>query len=313
MADLVVTALSELLPGPVSRRELDRGGGRRLRWIEAGGESNPTVVLVAGAGEMALDWAIILPVLANRYRIVAYDRAGLGASDPIAPLTVETELEDLVALLANVGPAVVVGHSWGGLLAQLAAFAQPDPILGLVLVDSTHEDVFASIPWVLNAASAVMLTGLLLLTPIGLFGRIAQGIGRSLAQRCTEDPRIRILISDAYVASYATHSQVRTIRSENRLAVRSAALVRQVRAVSTLPDVPVVVLSATAGKPRSVRELATTLAQQVAASASVGEHIVVDGSGHYIHHDRPEQVIKAIDDVVEAARANPSPPRAEEH
>jgi pimeloyl-ACP methyl ester carboxylesterase len=114
MADLVVAALSELLAGPVSRRELERGGGRRLRWIEAGGENNPTVVLVAGAGEMALDWANILPVLANRYRIVAYDRAGLGASDPIAPLTLESELEDLVALLANVGPAVVVGHSWGG-------------------------------------------------------------------------------------------------------------------------------------------------------------------------------------------------------
>jgi pimeloyl-ACP methyl ester carboxylesterase len=79
MADLVVTALSELLPGPVSRRELDRGGGRKLRWIEAGSDNRPTVVLVAGGGEMALDWANILPVLANRYRIVAYDRAGLGA------------------------------------------------------------------------------------------------------------------------------------------------------------------------------------------------------------------------------------------
>jgi hypothetical protein len=95
-----------------------------------------------------------------------------------------------------------------------------------------------------------MLTGLLLLRPIGLFGKIAQGISRSLAQRCTEDPRIRILISDAYVASYATHSQVRTIRSENLLAGRSAALVRQVRAVSTLPDV-VEAARATPSPPRA--------------------------------------------------------------
>src|SRR6185503_332906 len=54
----------------------------------------------------------VLPALAAAGPVVAYDRAGLGASDPVQPLTLRDEVEDLAAVLAEVGPAVVVGHSW---------------------------------------------------------------------------------------------------------------------------------------------------------------------------------------------------------
>jgi hypothetical protein len=46
------------------------------------------------------------------------------------------------------------------------------------------------------------------------------------------------------------------------------------------------------------RARAPTTVSRPAISRPVGEHVVVEGCGHYIHHDRPEQVIKAIDDVV---------------
>src|ERR1700754_4551354 len=111
--DPVVAALSKLVPAGVVRRGLVRDRGRHLRWIEAG-TTGPAVILVAGAGEMALDWAVVLPALAEQFRVVAYDRAGLGASDRIRRLTVRSQVDDLVALLDAVGPAVLMGHSWGG-------------------------------------------------------------------------------------------------------------------------------------------------------------------------------------------------------
>ena len=196
--------------------------------------------------------------------------------------------------------AVVVGHSWGGLLAQLVAFSRPHSIAGLVLVDPSHEELEV---WWATAAEVAMATSVVSLRSVGLFGKIARGMGRSLAARCTDDDRVRSLIAEAYVASYASRQQVRMIRAEVLLAARSAAFARKERAASVLPAVPVVVLSATMGKPRRLQERSTALLQQIAASTHRGEHVTVDDAGHYIHHDRPEVVIKTVSDMVATIRA----------
>lgn len=57
--DPVVIALSNLVAGGVTRGGLTRDHGRQLRWIEGGtvrSPGKPTVILVAGAGEVGLDW-----------------------------------------------------------------------------------------------------------------------------------------------------------------------------------------------------------------------------------------------------------------
>src|SRR6185312_13038063 len=117
----------------------------------------------------------------------AYDRAGLGDSDRMGRLTVQATVTDLAGLLRETGPAVVVGHSWGGLLAQLVAVAAPESVLGLVLVDPSHEDATAAVPWRLRMAGAAMLNAAVAARLVGLFGRIARGMGAALAARCTDD------------------------------------------------------------------------------------------------------------------------------
>ncbi|MFB7646219.1 alpha/beta fold hydrolase [Streptomyces sp. NPDC059095] len=106
--------MSAVTPGGVQRGELDRRE-RVLRWVEAG-SGGPTVVLEAASGTPALTWTPILPVLARHTRVIAYDRAGLGVSDPAAPLTLGSQIDDLAALVSpeGDGPCVVVGHSWAG-------------------------------------------------------------------------------------------------------------------------------------------------------------------------------------------------------
>jgi pimeloyl-ACP methyl ester carboxylesterase len=112
--DIVVRTLTELVPGGVRRGELRRGN-RTMRWVEAG-SGHPTVVFDAGLAEPgSLAWAGVLPAVAAQTRVIAYDRAGIGSSDPVSPLTLDGEVADLTALVSEAGdgPSVLVGHSWG--------------------------------------------------------------------------------------------------------------------------------------------------------------------------------------------------------
>ncbi|MEV4719683.1 alpha/beta hydrolase [Micromonospora noduli] len=291
--DPVVVALSSLVPAGVDSGRLTRESGRQLRWVAAG-SATPPVVLVSGAGEVGLDWAVVLPSLAERSRVIAYDRAGLGASDPTSRLTLDSQVRDLVALLDDVGPAVLVGHSWGGLLAQLTAFASPDRTLGLVLLDPFHEDSTAEVPLALRVSSNLLLNAIPVLKAIGLFDRIAANMGRTLAERCTDDLEIQALITEAYRASYRTFGQVTTIRAENRLANTCTREVRAARATSAAPDVPMRILTASRGKPAALRQRSGDLADQTAAVFARGVHVVVPDSGHYIHKDQPAAVVDAV-------------------
>jgi pimeloyl-ACP methyl ester carboxylesterase len=294
--------LATLVPG-LSVGTLDRSG-RRLRWLTAG-HGEPPILLVSGAGETSLDWLQVLPSLAALSTVVALDRAGLGLSPPDVGLSVQRQVDDVAAVLDHIGPAVVVGHSWGGLLVQLVAWRRPDSILGLVLVDPTHEDVFAAVPLHLRILSAALGPGLTVAYALGLFPRLARPMGRKLAELSTTDPELRSAIEAAYLQSYQHRYQVRMIGRENRLADGSRDLVRRARAQANPPDVPLIVLTATTGKLPALQSRSTALLAEVAAAAPRGRQILVENAGHYIHHDRPDAVVDAITTVLTEARQLP--------
>jgi pimeloyl-ACP methyl ester carboxylesterase len=114
------------------------------------GEGSLTVVFEAGLGCTHLDWSLVLPEVTKRTRAVAYDRAGSGWSDPIPlPRTgrqMATELHELLYQVGIRGPLILVGHSYGGLIVRLYAEQYPDEVVGLVLVDASHEDQKAHAP-----------------------------------------------------------------------------------------------------------------------------------------------------------------------
>ncbi|HTF09129.1 MAG TPA: alpha/beta hydrolase [Asanoa sp.] len=294
-SDPVITALQALAPGAgLVRREMVRANGRRLRWVETTKDTGGlTILLTTGAGDTVLDWAAVLPALTDEFRVVAYDRAGLGASDPLRRLTIANQVDDLVALLDAHGPALLVGHSWGGLLAQFAAAARPDAVRALVLIDPTHEEVMAAVPVNLRIASDLMLSWIIVLKSLGQFEKKLTRHGRALAAHCTDDTEVQGLITDAYLASYASRGQVATIRAENRLASRVAEA-RRARAAMTPPDLPVTILTATRGKPPALQTRAADLADQTAAGYRRGAHVVVPDAGHYIHQDQPAATVAAI-------------------
>jgi pimeloyl-ACP methyl ester carboxylesterase len=125
-------------------------GGRHLRVVRSGPAASvqPLIVCEHGAFGCASDWAIVQDKLsAKGLRSVAYDRAGLGHSDPgPAPRdgrAINDDLEILLAKLGETGPILLAGHSMGGLMVRLYALERERPVTGLVLVDAVTPDVFS--------------------------------------------------------------------------------------------------------------------------------------------------------------------------
>lgn len=315
MSDTIAVAFNALVPGGATRGELDRGRGRRLRWIEAG-SGGPTVVLETGAGTTALTWAPILPALAGRSRVIAYDRSGFGASDLARPYSLDLQLGDLIAVLAEAaagGPCVLVGHSWGGGLAQLAAQERPDLISGLVLIDPGDPETLARLPNVLIRKMVLGRCLWLALTWLG-FGK--GGLRKDIeadARAVSDDPEAQSRYVDAKLVYYSTRARVRTLLTrEFRMIRKSSVEFGRRSAAAPLPDVPVTVLSAADQElfgPGTgwLGDLLTARHAELAASVNRGSHTVVEDSGHFIHSDQPAAVIEAVTEVLRQVQEVPDP------
>lgn len=125
-------------------------GGRKLRIVCAGpAGAQPLVVMEAGAFGLAADFGALQDKLAAKgIRSCAYDRAGMGWSDPgPAPRDSRAIVADLEALLAargEAGPFVMLGHSMAGLHLRTFAARNPQRIAGLVLVDAATPEMLPS-------------------------------------------------------------------------------------------------------------------------------------------------------------------------
>ena len=103
------------------------------------GEGSVVVVFESGFGQGPGVWKDVIAELGTACHCVAYARAGLGDSGTDGtPKTIEVHLQDLGAVVDALAPdrkVVLVGHSYGGLLATEFARLHPDRVQGLVLVD----------------------------------------------------------------------------------------------------------------------------------------------------------------------------------
>ena len=140
-------------------RMVEIGDGRRLRAVPEGPASSrrPLVVLEAGSFGFSADWAAVQARLsAEGLRSLAYDRAGLGWSDP-GPgprdsSAIVHDLEALLAALGEAGPLIVCGHSMAGLHVRLFTGRNSPRVKALVLVD-------AATPEAMDHPLAVQMVG----------------------------------------------------------------------------------------------------------------------------------------------------------
>jgi pimeloyl-ACP methyl ester carboxylesterase len=117
-------------------------GGRKLH-LRCQGAGTPTVILSASGLSSTLEWDALLPKIPRR--VCAYDRAGMGWSDPAPRQTAGEVVADLHTALQTAGeraPFILVGHSAGGVVVRAYQKRHPDEVSGLILVDTATRYVF---------------------------------------------------------------------------------------------------------------------------------------------------------------------------
>jgi len=112
----------------------DRLGDSASVHLSCVGVGSPLVILEAGAGRGAADWAKVQPTVGELTQVCSYDRHPDHCCDEV--------IDDLRSALRQAslpGPYVFVGHSLGGLYVRRFADRFPEDVAGLVLVDSADE------------------------------------------------------------------------------------------------------------------------------------------------------------------------------
>jgi len=101
------------------------------------GRGEPTIVLVHGLGVDHTDWDRVVARLQVRHRVITVDLPGHGASAPLDSATVAGVARSLDRALEKrrVRRAILVGHSYGGLVAVEEAAASPGRVAGVIVVD----------------------------------------------------------------------------------------------------------------------------------------------------------------------------------
>ena len=109
------------------------------------GRGEPVIVLEAGAGEWSSHFEPLLAPLAERATVIAYDRAGMGWSEPIpGPRSATSQVQELRELLRRLAPErryLLVGRSTGARVLRLFAHRYPMETAGLVFLNGYHEDL----------------------------------------------------------------------------------------------------------------------------------------------------------------------------
>lgn len=271
---LAISLLGAVAPAATLAQRTDtvRVGARRVEVLRMG-TGSPTLVLESGAGEGAEEWKGIIADLAQFTHVLAYSRSGHGRSSATpgtgSPQASVAELHELLRTLGATGPVVLVGHSWGGLLARLYVSTYPGEVAGLVLIDGTHEAQFAR--WApLNPAFKIM-------------------------------DSIRALLPTLSPSARGAYEQI--------LAVQNAQQVSGMKSLpASLPVAVITALKPCAPQReftcRDPRALAVwrALHDEWFTQATTGIRIVSAQTEHYVMNDQPQLILQAARFVLDQVR-----------
>jgi pimeloyl-ACP methyl ester carboxylesterase len=123
----------------MQERTVDTDGARlAARVFDGPTKDAPTLVLHHGLASSQHIWDLMVPLLAKRFRVVTYDARGHGeSSKPPKGYDFEQITDDARAVIraTRARRPIVVGHSWGAMVALELAARRPKAVRGFVLVD----------------------------------------------------------------------------------------------------------------------------------------------------------------------------------
>jgi pimeloyl-ACP methyl ester carboxylesterase len=267
-------------------------GEHRLH-LNCVGQGSPTVVLDAGWGYTSVEWsAWVQPEVAEHTRVCAFDRAGMGWSEPEpGPPNATQTAEELHALLQEAdeeGPYVLVGHSLAGLYSRIYAERYPEEVAGMVLVDSSHPNQFEGSGLALTINRAVGVLGPLIAWT---------GIPRvfNLYPSNPELPPLQREQSDSLY--YTTAHQVAVFEEMGTI----PETMEKARGRGTIGEKPLMVVSSADHDAQT-----GALQEELTALSSNSTQRVVEGSTHLslvVDRGHAGQTSEEIVEVVEAVRS----------
>lgn len=289
-------------------------GSQRLHIYETG-QGSPTVILEAGISATCVNWRSVQNAVAGFTRVVSYDRAGLGWSDPArTPRTAERITEELHELLraANIPPPyILVAHSFGALVVRLYAMRYPEEVAGLVLVDPLRPQEWHPLSeeqrrnlrggaFLSNWGALLARFGVVRFT-LSRLGRgssalprfvgraTSTGAGLATMERLVGE--VRKMPKELWPAIISHWCHPKSFASMGRHLAELPASVASVIDSKPLDGVPVIMLTGVTSRTKWNAEELPTISNDTT-------HIVARNSGHWIQLDEPELVVNAVRDLV---------------
>jgi pimeloyl-ACP methyl ester carboxylesterase len=272
------------------------------------GAGSPTIILDHVGGGSSVDWSLIQPKLAEHTRVCAYDRAGFGWSDyNPAPRTLAQQVDEVHGLLQGANehaPYILVGHSYGARVDRVYAAKYPDEVAGMVLMDAGILADDPRYPAEMQSDFELennMLRAARWLAPFGLVR-----VTRPLMGFPTYD-----LPEEARLASASFAVLPHYFQSLIADGDAMPTVLREEREVSSLGDIPLLVLVATEPDD-AVRKVWSQANIEMATLSTNGSYQIVNGATHMslVYRQKDAQVCTdGILEVMDAARvvqASPS-------
>ncbi|WP_026190887.1 alpha/beta fold hydrolase [Methylobacterium sp. WSM2598] len=271
--------------------------GVRLHYLERG--RGEPLVLIHGNGTMIQDFLVsgIVEDLATRYRVILIDRPGYGYSErPRALWTPRAHATLFEKALRRLGvtQAVVLGHSWGSLVAVALALQAPQLVRSLVLASGYYYPTLRADVMLFSPPAIPVLGDVMRYT-------VSPAISRLILPGLIKAMFAPAPVPERFDEEFPKDLMLRP--SQLRASAEDAALMTPVTV--ELQEhyrdlkLPVVIIAGADDQVADVGRQSERLHRELPQSAL----IVVPGLGHMIHHLAPEQVVRAVDQASERPRA----------
>jgi len=271
--------------------------GVRLHYLEQG--SGPAIVLLHGNGAMAEDFVIsgVLERLAHNHRVIAFDRPGFGFSERPrsrvwAPDAQAALFEQALSAIGVTHP-VIVGHSWGTLVAVAMALRPARSIRGLVLLSGYYYPTVRADTATSGWPAVPLFGDALRYTISPLFARL---FASAAYRKLFAPSRVTERFQREFPTEMAVRpSQIRASAAETALMVPSAAILSSHYAELT---VPIALMAGTEDGIANFERQSERFAAEVPNSTLYG----VPGVGHMLHHVVPDRVAAIIAETAQESR-----------
>jgi len=273
-------------------------GGHKLHYLKKG-EGQATIIFESGADFGGhIIWRNIQEKLSKNFTTLSYDRAGILHSqrgdNPKTCANIAKDLHIMIEKLALPKPYIFVGHSLAGLTLRCFVDKYPENVVGAVLLDPTHPDIFDDFPaktrkklttpppkWLI---SPLLRLGIIRIALIKLLEKLAPNAIKNEIENYREAVDLIHKSSDAYIDEISKLLEL--LADTKGLEFRK---------------IPVVVLGAT--KPifdtpkirDNVKVMTENHIHKTVKLSPNGKYIAMD-CPHVIQFEKPDLVVEAVED-----------------